>query len=355
MKKNLMIWVMIAVLVLTLCGCSGEDPEETGSDGLRKKTAGLNIQVDESSGSMSIERPKIRNTPMGDADTWTIFVYLCGSDLESRIFFGGGMATDDIEEMCKASASNNVRFVIETGGCSFWHHDSIDSDFLYRYVVEKGKLKSAGEAKQVSMGKTSTLTSFLKWGIKNYPAEKMGVIFWDHGGGSLSGVCFDELEDNDSLGLREIDAALLNLVDSGELTDKFEFIGFDACLMGTVEAANILASYSDYMYGSEESEPGSGWDYKVIGDYLAKHPEADGAALGIEVCDSFKKQCESSGDGQIVTMSVIDLSQMDPLLKKFNSFSKQIYQKSEDKDVLSAMVRKINSVDNFGGNNKAEG
>ena len=162
MKKNLMIWVMIAVLVLTLCGCSGEDPEETGSDGLRKKTAGLNIQVDESSGSMSIERPKIRNTPMGDADTWTIFVYLCGSDLESRIFFGGGMATDDIEEMCKASASNNVRFVIETGGCSFWHHDSIDSDFLYRYVVEKGKLKSAGEAKQASMGKTSTLTKFLK-------------------------------------------------------------------------------------------------------------------------------------------------------------------------------------------------
>ena len=346
---------MIIALLIALCGCGEEDTEETNKDGLRKTTAGLNIEVDESSGSMSIERPKVGNTPMGDKDTWTVFVYLCGSDLESRIFFGGGMATDDIEEMCKASASDNVRFVIETGGCSYWHDDNIDSDVLGRYVVENGKLKSAGEVKQESMGKTSTLTKFLKWGIKNYPAEKMGVIFWDHGGGSLSGVCFDELEDEDSLGLREIDATFLSLIESGELTDKFEFIGFDACLMGTVEAANILASYSDYMYGSEESEPGSGWDYKAIGNYLAKHPESDGAALGREVCDSFQKQCEKSGDGKIVTMSVIDLSKIDPLLKKFNSFSQQVYRKSEDKDVLSAMVRNINSVDNFGGNNKADG
>ena len=355
MKRKLLVWVMIIALLLAFSGCSDEDVEETSKDGLRKTTAGLDIQVDESSGSMSIERPRIKSVPMGDKDTWTVFVYLCGSDLESRIFFGGGMATDDIEEMCKASASDNVRFVIETGGCSFWHDDNIDSDVLGRYVIENGKLKSAGEAKQASMGKTSTLTKFLKWGIKNYPAEKMGVIFWDHGGGSLSGVCFDELEDEDSLGLREIDAALLSLIDSGELTDKFEFIGFDACLMGTVEAANILASYSDYMYGSEESEPGSGWDYKAIGDYLASHPDTDGAALGKEVCDSFKSQCEKSGDGKIVTMSVIDLSKMDPLLKSFNSFSQQAYQKSEDKDVLSAMVRNINSVDNFGGNNKADG
>ncbi len=355
MKRNVLIPVIIIALLFTLCRCSDEDSGETGSEGLRKTTAGLNIQVDESSGSMNIERPKIKSIPMGDKDTWTIFVYLCGSDLESRIFFGGGMASDDLEEMCRASASDSIRFVIETGGCSYWHDDNIDSDYLCRYVVEDGKLKNAGEVRQASMGKTSTLTGFLKWGIRNYPAEKMGVVFWDHGGGSLSGVCFDELEDNDSLGLREIDAAFLSLADSGELTDKFEFIGFDACLMGTVEAANILASYSDYMFGSEESEPGSGWDYKAIGDYLAKHPDADGASLGKVVCDSFKKQCDESGDGQIATLSVIDLSQMDPLLKSFNSFSRQIYQKSEDKEVLSSMVRKINSVDNFGGNNKAEG
>ena len=85
----------------------------------------------------------------------------------------------------------------------------------------------------------------------------MGVILWDHGGGSISGVCFDEISD-DSLSLREIDTGLLSTMKNAGMTDTFEFIGFDACLMSTVETANVLASYSDYMIASEESEPGSG-------------------------------------------------------------------------------------------------
>lgn len=347
MKKVLAVAVILVMLITCCCSCGRN---------LRKTTAGLNIQVDESSGSMSITRLKIKDpSPMGDKDTWTIFVYLCGSDLESRRLFGGGMGSDDINEMCEATASKNVKFVIETGGCQHWHNKDISNDALGRYIIEKGKLKFIEDVEQDSMGKTSTLTGFLQWGIENYPAEKMGLIFWDHGGGSITGVCFDELEDEDSLSLREIDAALLSLLENGQLTDKLEFIGFDACLMGTVEAANIAASYADYMIASEESEPGSGWDYTAIGNYLAEHPDSDGAELGKTVCDSFKKQCESVGDGQIATMSVTDLSKIDGLLENFNAFAKDIYNKSEDKSVLTSMVRKITSADNYGGNNKAEG
>ena len=348
MKRKTLLLTLLIALIITICSCGESDMGRTA--------AGLNIRVDESTGSMSITRPEIRNpAPMGDKDTWTVFVYLCGADLESRILFGGGMGTDDIKEMCAATASKKVRFVIETGGCARWHDKTISNDVLGRFVVENGSLKAVGEEEQSSMGKSSTLTSFLQWGIENYPADKMGLVFWDHGGGSITGVCFDELEDNDSLSLREIDASLLSVLESGRLTDKFEFIGFDACLMGTVEAANISASYADYMIASQESEPGSGWDYTAIGNYLAKHPEADGKALGKIVCDSFKKQCESSGDGQIATMSVIDLSGMDGLLKDFNSFAQELYSKTEDRDVLASIVRKINAADYFGGNNRAEG
>lgn len=348
MKRKSLLLILLLILMTVCCSC--------GESGMERTAAGLNIQVDESTGSMEITRPAIKNpAPMGEKDTWTIFVYLCGSDLESRLIFGGSMGTDDIKEMCAATASNKVRFVIETGGSDRWHDKMISSDVLGRFVVENGRLKQVGEEDQASMGKASTLTSFLQWGIENYPAEKMGVVFWDHGGGSITGVCFDELEDNDSLSLREIDAAFLSVLESGKLTDKFEFMGFDACLMGTVEAANISASYADYMIASQESEPGSGWDYTAIGNYLAEHPESDGAALGKTICDSYKKQCESVDDGQIATMSVTDLSKMDNLLKDFNSFAKEIYSKTEDREVLASVVRNINGVDNFGGNNRAEG
>ena len=350
--KNIVIIAVFAMLLSCLCACGDEETEQSG---LKKMEAGMSMQVDESDGSMSIERPKIESpAPMGEDGTWTIFVYLCGSDLESRWLFGGA-ATDDIKEMCGAASSDKVRFVIETGGSDRWHSKKIDSDVIGRYVIEQGKLKAVDEKKQASMGRAKTLTDFLLWGIRTYPAEHMGVIFWDHGGGSIAGVCFDELADDDSLSLREIDASMLSCLQSGKLTDRFEFIGFDACLMGTVETANIAASYADYMIGSQESEPGSGWDYKAIGNYLAKHPDAGGADVGEVVCDSFRKQCEDSGDGQIVTMSVIDLSKVNGLLKKFNTFAREMYTKSEKKTTLTKMTRKITAVDNFGGNNKAEG
>ncbi|MBQ1490817.1 MAG: hypothetical protein IIZ39_02555, partial [Blautia sp.] len=42
---------------------------------------------------------------------------------------------------------------------------------------------------------------------------------------------------------------------------RYDFIGFDTCLMATVENARMLADYADYMIASEETEPGIGWYY----------------------------------------------------------------------------------------------
>lgn len=78
MKNKSLLLTLLLVLMFACCSCGGNGPEKTA--------AGLNIRVDESTGSMSITRPEIKNpAPMGEKDTWTIFVYLCGADLELRI------------------------------------------------------------------------------------------------------------------------------------------------------------------------------------------------------------------------------------------------------------------------------
>lgn len=198
-----------------------------------------------------------------------------------------------------------------------------------------------------------SLTEFLVWGVENYASEYMGLVLWDHGGGSVTGVCFDEREDYDSLSLAELDEALYTYYEqSGR---RFDFIGFDACLMGTVETANILATYADYMYASEETEPGSGWDYTAIGNFLASNPGADALALGKVVCDSFLEACRAQNDDNLTTLSVVDLKKVDTLLKDFNSFAMGMYQESSDEAVRAEMLRAIEQADNFGGNNKSEG
>nr|MCR5031459.1 Clostripain family protein [Lachnospiraceae bacterium] len=214
-------------------------------------TRGLEMYVSGETGNLSITRFDTFHGKKADADgIWTIFVYLCGTDLES----GSAMATYDLEEMLSADSSDNVRYVIQTGGTEMWYNDQVDSRVIQRFVLQDGNMELVDEQTLEGLGLSSTLADFLTWGTAAYPSEHSGLVFWDHGGGSITGVCFDELADYDSLSLMEIDQALYSV--SQTMGDKFDFIGFDACLMGTVETAAILATYADYMYGSEETEPG---------------------------------------------------------------------------------------------------
>lgn len=312
-----------------------------------KKSLSLSLDA---SGKMNITRAKhSSNAKMGDDGTWTIFVYICGSDLESE----GNAASLDISEMLEASANENVRFVIEAGGANAWGFDNISPDKLTRIVVSGGEAQIVDTQPSRNMGDSKTLSDFLKWGVSSYAAANMGVIFWNHGGGSISGVCFDELNNGDSLSLKDIDAGLLTAFN--EMTDKFEFIGFDACLMDTIETANVLATYANYMFASEEVEPGSGWDYTAIGNALAENSSMNGAELGKVTVDSFYDSCVKSGEGNIATLAVIDLSKIDDIVISFNDFAESLYNSCTDNAVLAAVARKVEKADNFGGNNKSEG
>lgn len=368
MNKKLLKIVAFMAAMTVAASCSGEPdkgadiPEELPEDEweyeeevLEEVTEdegvySVRMMVDKFDGKLEITRNfKSELTPMGESGTWTIFVYMCGSDLES----GNSMASMDIEEMLVASGSDKVRFVVETGGADEWYTEKINASEKQRFVIQNGEISCVYSDSAADMGEGETLSDFLSWGVENYAAERMGVVFWNHGGGSISGVCFDELNYSNSLSLRELDNAFLEV--SEKMTDKFEFVGFDACLMGTIEAANVLATYADYMYGSQEFEPGGGWDYTAIGNALAENSLLDGAELGKIVCDSYYEACDYYGEGDSATLSVIDLGEIDELIVSFNDFSKQLYESTENQEVLVTLIRAIEQADNFGGNNKNEG
>ncbi|MBQ6410409.1 MAG: hypothetical protein IJI16_00500, partial [Atopobiaceae bacterium] len=281
-------------------------------------------------------------------DTWTVFVYLCGSDLESR----SGAGSKDLNEMLSGSKGSNVRFVVETGGARTWRNNTMSNRKLGRYLIQNGQIQEVGSVSPTSMGAAATLADFLTWGIRNYPAEHMGLILWDHGGGSITGVCFDELNRRDSLYLRELDTALNQAY--GVMWDKFDFIGFDACLMCTLETANVMATYADYMVASQESEPGNGWEYGSIARYLSQNPGCDGRDLGRIICDSYLASQPSSTRG-FVTLALIDLSKIDPLLEQYYRFSREMYDLGSNQKNLAAISRNMQQIDNYGCNNRREG
>lgn len=324
---------------------------ETGSFSPENAVRGLTMSVSRDTGELSVKRVALpsKNDAAQAEEKWTLFIYLCGTDLETN--YGG--ATGDLIEMLDGAVGDGVRFVVETGGAYDWNNNMVGSGTLQRYLLEGEDINLVDEQSRASMGKPDTFADFLQWGVENYPSEHMGVILWDHGGGSITGVCFDETEQYDSLSLRELDGALLTVC--GGMGRKFDFIGFDACLMGTLETAGILASYADYMIGSEEVEPGSGWDYTSIGKYLGKNPGADTEGLGKIVCDSFIDACRAYNVDELCTLAVIDLSKLDDLLVAFNDFAHGMYDSAAEAAERAAMIRGIGDADNFGGNNRSEG
>lgn len=271
----------------------------------------------------------------GGRDTVTIMVYMCGTDLESR----SGMGTSDLQEMLNASFGRNINLLIYTGGCKAWKNSAVSSSDNQIWQVRDGKLvclqKDLGS---VSMTDPGTLAGYIQWCAKNYPASRYELILWDHGGGSVSGYGYDEkFASSGSMSLADLDSAL------SAAGVKFDFIGFDACLMATVETALTMSQYADYLIASEETEPGVGWYYTDWLTDFGKDTSKPTIQVARNIVDSFVDTCSQKCPGQLTTLSVIDLAELEhtlpDALTEFSNATTKLIREQEYQTVSNARSR----------------
>ena len=297
--------------------------------------------------------PSIQIGSSGDQDqSWSIYWYLCGSDLESEI----GSASDDLEELMSVQLPENIQVVIQTGGAYMWMNDFVDSECIQRYLYDSSGLHLVDERPQANMGSQDTLEDFLYFCSTNYPADRTMAIFWNHGGGSVGGASFDENYDYDSLTLQEFSDAFYSVYDLDGMDKPFDVIGFDTCLMATVDTAAAFAPIADYLVASEENEPATGWNYSGFMEALANDPGMDGARLGQHICDSYQESVEWSWSEDEVTLSVVDLNRIDPLLIAYENMGKEALLNSlNDPYFFTEFGREAEESENYGGNTKDTG
>ena len=265
-------------------------------------------------------------------DTVTIMIYMCGTDLESKY----GMATKDLMEMSNATIGSNVNVIVYTGGCKRWNNSIISSTTNQIYKVESGGMRCVYQnAGSPAMTDPNTLQSFITWCAQSYPANRNLLIFWDHGGGSISGYGYDERSPRSgSMSLAQIDQALKGA------NMKFDIIGFDTCLMATVENAMMLSKYADYMVASEETEPGVGWYYTNWLTNLSRNTSISSLDLGKNIIDDFVDVCSQQCRGQQTTLSMVDLAElsytMNTTFADFSTSTKNLIANNGYKTVSSA-------------------
>ena len=251
----------------------------------------------------------------GGADTVTVMLYLCGTDLESK----NGMASKDLAEITSAALSNKVNVLVYTGGCEKWKTSGISNTTNQIYKIVNGKLSQlvSNDGKK-SMTDPSTLTSFINYCKNNYPANRYELIMWDHGGGTTGGFGYDQLfKSSSAMSIANINKALTN---AGV---KFDFVGFDACLMATAENALMLMSHADYLIASEETEPGIGWYYTNWLSELSKNTSMPTVDIGKKIIDDFTTACSRQCKGSKTTLSLIDLAELQSTVPdSLNEFAK---------------------------------
>ncbi|MBR5931878.1 MAG: hypothetical protein IKZ95_07650, partial [Lachnospiraceae bacterium] len=272
---------------------------------------------------------KLTNILGNGRDVVTVMVYLCGSDLESNY----GSATSDLKEMLAAEGSSNVNLIIYTGGTTKWRNNAISSNINQIYQIKDGQLyRLESNAGDVSMTNEDTLAAFIQYCNINFPANRNMLVLWDHGGGSVEGYAHDEKYSyTGSLTLPKLKAAL----DKGGV--DFDFVGFDACLMATVETGLALSNHADYMIASEETEDASGWYYTNWLTALSRNTSISTIELGKVIADDFVRVATQSSPGVGSTLSVTDLGELSTTVpSKLKSFAKKISQMVEATDNASS-------------------
>ena len=294
-------------------------PSSTTSSGFQSATsANVDTYVDTGAHSAGtsvskLARDKFTSLKGSGDDTATVMVYMCGTDLESE----SGMATADLQEMLNAEISDKVNIVVETGGASKWQNNIISSQTnqIYRVTGQGLQLlvKSLGKK---SMVNPSTLSDFIQYCKAHYAADRYMLVMWDHGGGSLSGYGYDQYFPNTSMTLDKIGSA----VKGGGC--RFDVIGFDACLMGTLEDAIVLEPYADYMIASEEAEPGTGWYYTGWLSALSRNTSMATTDLGKVLIDDYVKESVAQSSESQATLSLVDLAELSGTVpSSFTAFS----------------------------------
>lgn len=322
----------MSISLLTACGDLSSYVEET---------AGPTDSTDAASSDSS------NINSQGEPGTWLVMLYQDGDDetLERDVFL-------DLNEAEIVGSSDMVTIVSQLDR----YNGSFDGDGDWtgtkRFLVQQdGDLETIASEELEDLGETDmsdpqSLEDFITWAIASYPADHYALIMSDHGMGWLGGWTDMDSSDGD-MSLSEIDGALANSVTQTGI-GRFEFVGFDACLMAQLEAFSMLAPHAKYAAASEETEPAVGWAYASFLGALVDNPAMSGADLAMAVVDSYisedyritdddarisfvEENYESGSDlsaEQVaadmsvdVTLSAIDLSQIAALDEAMNQLA----------------------------------
>ena len=103
---------------------------------------------------------------------------------------------------------------------------------------------------------------------------------------------------------------------------KLDLISFDACLMSMLETAYAMRDVGSFFVGSEEEEPGQGWNYQRLLSSLVANPDFSPADVGSLIVSSYADEYGNAPSR--TTMAALDQSKIPALAALTGAFASTI-------------------------------
>ncbi len=262
---------------------------------------------------------------------WTVLNYVNGANnLEPDM-------TLNVNQMEKIGTTADVNLVVQykrisrrTGGVDY-DTSSGNWDDTRRFVIDRDSDFSEITSPVVSqrpdcdMGDKKSLQEFIEWGVKAFPAERYILVIENHGAGWRSqktrsiaspvtrGLSYDDVTNSHIDTVEMPEAIDLSRVLPGH---KWDVILLDCSLMQMLEVAYEIRGLADFVTGSEESPPGTGYPYDRFLTTLVNNPAISPRDFALNVID---ETWANYGANSNITQSVLDMSKIPAIVPEVNA------------------------------------
>jgi hypothetical protein len=314
---------------------------------------------------------------------WTLMVYLAGdNNLESY-------GQKDLAEMSRGGSSSDVAVVAQ--------FDRMSDQQTRRYFIQSGQNLDAScvaMADEVNTGDPAALVEFITWASQTYPAERYGLVLWNHGSGwkdddiyevaqrqgaaqkvsrgqmrgltsgKISRALFRSSLEYLVTDLVQHERAILYDDSSADFLDNLELrlvlenaanqighpldlIGFDACLMNMLEVHYQIRNFCQVAVGSQEIEPGDGWPYDDVLARLVENPDMTSKDLGREIVEAYVRYYQSHFPSLSVTQSAVCLNGIDAVADALDNLAHSLIESLTDQAALGLIFSALRAAQRF--------
>lgn len=276
---------------------------------------------------------------------WTFLSYANGKNNLEKYILG------DVNEMESVGSNDQMNLLVEVGRKS--------TKNVVRMKLEKdanlGEIRSPilQDLGNSDMGDWRNVVEFVKWGMQNYPAKHYFLVIGDHGSGWHDRVDLNRRTralSHDDLTRHFINTNQLGLMAANikkVLGKKLDIFAADACLMAMAEISGELWDSADLFIGSQELEPGLGWDYiSFIGGW-SRNPGLSLEEIGRLAVRTYLQQYSNAASKNEATLSAVNLNEIPALAAHLKIFASALTSNRRNPTIMASVRKAISDSKHF--------